>query len=300
MNDDPWDFDSDLLVNGFPPPSSTMHVEFGADSRCARGRSVNEDHYLIIELGRHQQTLLTSLPETAIGPRFEEHGYAMIVADGMGGSGAGETASRLAVTTLLQLALYYGRWNLRVSERIAQEILERADRFYRHVDSAVTFEGVTGSAPDLQTTLTAAFSAGHDVFFAHVGHSRAYLWRAGQLMRLTRDHTLGQRHPSRVSMAPLVDVNATSRDLKHVLTGAMGMADPSRLHIDLERLRLHSDDVVLVCTNGVTDALDESEIADVLKSAVPPAEQSRMLVDRAIESDGRDDATALVGHYHFP
>lgn len=300
MSENGWESDSDLLENGFPPPSSTMRVEFGAQSRRGRTRSENEDNYLIIELGRHQHTLLTSLPETVVGRRFDEFGYAMVVADGMGGNGAGETASRLALVTLVQLVLYYGRWNLRVNERVAREILDRAERFYRHVDSAVTFESVTGSVTGLQTTLTATFGAGQDLFFAHVGHSRAYLFRDGELMRLTRDHTLGRGRVTRIGLAPLVDVNARGRDLKHVLTGSIGMADPSGLHIDLERLRLRDGDVVLVCTNGLTDALDEAEIAEILRSAVPPGELCQTLVDRAIEADGQDDATALIGHYHFP
>jgi protein phosphatase len=101
-------------------------------------------------------------------------------------------------------------------------------------------------------------------------------------------------------MAPLVDVNAAARDLKHVLTNAMGMVEPTSLKIDLERLRLRDRDLILVCTNGVTDALDESDIATILRTSMPPGEQCRSIVDRAIAADGQDDATALIGHFHFP
>jgi len=300
MSEGGWDADSDLLVNGFPPAASTMQVQFGAESRRGRSRGINEDNYLVLEVGRHQQTLLTSLPETLVGRRFDEFGYAMVVADGMGGTGTGDKASQLALATLVQLVRYYGRWNLRINERVAREILDRAERFYRRVDSTITFESTTGPVPGLKTTLTATFGAGQDLFFAHVGHSRAYLLRDGDLMRLTRDHTLGHGRQTRVGMAPLIDVNAGGRDLKHVLTGAMGMADPSSLKIDLERLRLRDGDLILVCTNGVTDALDESDIAKILRTSKPPGEQCRTLVDYAIDSDGQDDATALIGHFHFP
>src|SRR5271156_2518114 len=81
----------------FPPLSSRVTATFGAQSRRGRMRLVNEDHYLVLRLGRYQETLLTSLPEDAIAQRFDEHGYAMVVADGMGGTGAGEAASHLAI-----------------------------------------------------------------------------------------------------------------------------------------------------------------------------------------------------------
>ena len=71
--------------------------------------------------------------------------------------------------------------------------MDRAERFLRHVDSAVVYEGAARGLSQPQTTLTAVFGAGHDLFFAHVGHSRAYLLREGSLLRLTRDHTLSPR-----------------------------------------------------------------------------------------------------------
>src|SRR4051812_27533275 len=81
-----------LTADDFPPPSATVHARFGAQSRRGRSRLVNEDHYLVLRLARNQETLLTSLSDQAIVAPFEEHGYAMVVADGMGGTGTGEAA----------------------------------------------------------------------------------------------------------------------------------------------------------------------------------------------------------------
>src|SRR5437764_1246365 len=81
----------------FPLPSSTVEATFGAHSRRGRSREINEDHYLVFRLGRHQETLLTSLRDQMVAERFDEYGYAMVVADGMGESGGGEAASRLAL-----------------------------------------------------------------------------------------------------------------------------------------------------------------------------------------------------------
>src|SRR5215217_1541500 len=123
------------------PLSSTVQVSFGAQSHLGVGHAVNQDHYAIVELGRSQQTLLTSLPEGAIPARFDERGYAMVVANGIGAPGAGEFASRVAIGTLMHLVLHFGRWNLRVNDEIGREIMERAQRFYRYVDASLLHHG---------------------------------------------------------------------------------------------------------------------------------------------------------------
>lgn len=289
-----------IAAPDFPPLSARVHVDFGAQSRRGLLHSVNEDHYLIIELGRHQKTLLTSLPESVVAKQFDEFGYAMIVADGFGGTGTGESASRLALATLMHLVLHFGKWNLRIDDQIAQEVIARAERFYRHIDSAVVNQSLRGPVPGLQTTLTAVFGAGRDLFFAHVGHSRAYLFRQGTLLRLTHDHTIGRRHASTVPVAALVDVNAAAKDLKHIILETMGMSGGSGPAIDLERFQVDDDDRVLVCTNGLTDMVDEDMIAEVLGMPQPPDEQCRKLIDLAVAAGGDDDVTVLVGHYRVP
>ncbi|PWT82068.1 MAG: hypothetical protein C5B57_09330 [Blastocatellia bacterium] len=283
----------------FPPASATAQVTFGAQSRRGRARAINEDHYVIFRLSRHLETLLTSLPDKATVARFDEYGHVMIVADGIGESGTGEAASRLAISTLVHLVSHFGRWNLRVDDAIAQEIMARAERFYRHVDGAVTYQRRMNAALN-QTTLTAVFGAGHDLFFAHVGHSRAYLLRDRHLLRLTRDHTIGRNGSTTVPVAPLMDVNAAVRDFKHIVTDTIGMTGSSGPTIDLERIRLDDDDRVLVCTNGLTDMVDESRIAEVLASEQSPSDQCQTLVDLAMASEGDDDVTALVARYRIP
>src|SRR6266511_4106282 len=106
--------------------SATVKVEFGGLSHAGKVRPINEDHYLITRLGRDQETLLTNLPAGDVPEHFKESGYAMVVADGMGGVARGEVASRLAISTLAQLGLQFGKWNLRINEKIAREVTERA------------------------------------------------------------------------------------------------------------------------------------------------------------------------------
>ncbi len=288
-----------LQSHEFPPPSTTVEVTYGAQSRRGRSRPINEDHYLVLRLGRHQETLLTSLPDGVVAPRFDEYGYALVVADGMGGTG-GEAASHLAIATLIYLVRNFSKWHLRVDDAIAPEIMARVEWFYRHIDSAVTHQRQTGAVRTGETTLTAAFGAGRDLFFAHVGHSRAYLSRDGQLLRLTRDHTAGRRPPTAMTKAPLVNVNASSQDRAHVLTDTIGMRGPAGPTIDIERLRLFDNDRVLVCTNGLTDVVDEQRIEEVVASEASPDDQCRSLVDLAMTAGGEDDVTALVARYRIP
>jgi PPM family protein phosphatase len=280
-----------------PPLSASVETTFGAQSRRGKSRKVNEDHYMILRLGRHQETLMTSLRDESIEARFDEYGYAMVVADGIGNNGSGEAASRVAMTTLVYLVRYFGKWNLRVDDRTARDMMARAERFYRHVDGAVADQRRREETGE--TTLTATFGAGRDLFFAHVGHSRAYLFRKGQLMRLTRDHTLGAPR-ARLAKAPLVDINRTARDLRHILTDTIGMSGTTGPRIDLERIRLNDGDRVLVCTNGLTDSVDEATIGKALATGQSPDDQCRALIARAFAGGGEDDVTALVAQFRIP
>src|SRR6187401_3012170 len=116
----------DSMPNGDPfmdwpraPLSTTVQVTFGARTRRGRRHARNEDHYLVLSLTRHQETLLTTIPDDLIRTRFDEFGYAMVVADGMGEGGTGEAASHLAIATLVYLVRHFGKWNVRVDDVVA-------------------------------------------------------------------------------------------------------------------------------------------------------------------------------------
>lgn len=291
--------DAFQTLGEFPTLSPSVQVDFGAASNRGHGHEINGDHYLIFRLGRYQETLVTSLAQAPAERRFDESGYVMVVADGMGSPHVGEAASRAAITTLLQLVLYYGKWNLRIDEEIKREMLERANRFLHYVDVSLS-SGTPGDPGErLETSLTATFGAGGDLCFAHVGHSRAYLLRDGQLMRLTRDHTTESGLPRR-SSATLMEVKVTSRDAGHVVTQTLGMGGASGPSIDLGSVRLVDSDIVLLCTNGLTDAIADDVLARVLASNETSAEKSRALIDLATGSKAKDDVTALVAQYRFP
>jgi protein phosphatase len=236
---------------------------------------------------------MTSLPADDVPQRFDEYGYGMVIADGMGC--AGEPASRLAIATLVRLAIEFGRWHVRVTEPIAHEMVDRAERFYRIVDSTLLQASYNGHS-GLRTTLSAVYSAGNELFFAHVGHSRAYLFRDDHLTQLTRDHTLDDERPGN---GLILEVSEGARDQHHIVTKTLGVGGAGRLRLDIERCGLLDGDCVLLCTNGLTDVITDAGIARELRAHSTPEDQSRALVDLAAELGATDDVTAVMAHYRI-
>jgi len=279
----------------FTPPSTRADVEFGTCTDPGRRRTTSDDHFLILRLGRSHETLASSLPAGAVPDRWEEFAYGMVVADGMGPDGP-EIASRLAIAALAQLLLRFGKWNLRVNDRTAWEIVQRAERFYRRVGEMVTDASLQHpSLAGMSTTLTAVYTAGDEMFVSHVGHSRAYLYRNGLLTRLTRDQTLAQRLAESKRITP---TELAASDLRHVLTDALGgrAGEPD---VEIQNYLLMSGDVVLLCTNGLTDVVEDDKIAGVIRAGQGQSldAQSRALVNLALERGGPDNITAVLARY---
>lgn len=279
------------------PLSARMRVEFGTTSHCGNVRTHNEDHFLILRLTRAQDVVATSLAAADLPAPFEEHGYAMLIADGLGKDGAGSMASRVALSTIAHLALHHGRWNVRVDRRIAEELYERAEWFYNRADEAVAAARRSNPAVEnIATALTVAYSAGADLTVAHVGHTRAYLHRRGGLLRLTEDHTI-DRHLTRIGRP--VSVERRGKDLQHILTDAVG-ARGDRPMVEVEQFTLEDGDTVLLCTNGLTDMVPESQIAEVLAARRRSQDQCELLAELALAAGGEDNITVVVAQYSLP
>lgn len=283
-----------LTPDLFPPLTASGTVELAARSRAPAPGQAVEDHYIVLRLGRSQEILLTNLPADSTR-RFDENAYGMVVADGMGQ--AGELASRLAIVALMELAVRYGQWRLRVDDATAHEISGLVHGFYRQIDSALVYANRSRGDAPLQTAMTALLSAGRDLFFVHVGHSRAYLFREGDLMQLTRDHTRAVLRDT--ARQHLVDLTGTASDRHHILTDALG-AGTSDPMVDIERITLADGDVVMLCTNGLTDTIGDDEIAEVLGSSRTVDDQCETLVTRATNAGTGDDVTVLLTRHHLP
>jgi serine/threonine protein phosphatase PrpC len=260
-------------------------------------RTSNEDHYLISRLGRYFETVSTSLPPEDLPARADDATYSLIVADGMGGHAAGEVASRLAIREIVRFALELPDWIVRLDERTTDAAAARSQERIEKLNAMVLAGGQDD--PNLRgmgCTLTVARNLGRVLQIAHVGDSRAYLLRAGQLHRLTRDHTYVQMLVDSGVMSP--EEAATSRS-RHVLVNVVGGSNDG-VHVDVERVPLNSGDRVLLCSDGLTDGVDDDAIRAVLAKASTAADACQALLARALEGKGRDNITVIVAIYTWP
>ena len=279
------------------PPSSLVRVDVAAQSDKGKKRDTNQDHFLVARAGRHLDTLLSNLPEGDLPARFDETGYIAIVADGMGGAAGGEVASRLAITTLINIVLHVPDWILRLDEEHAQKVMQRAASYYRKVNEKLAQEARL--KPELRgmgTTMTGAYSLGDDLFVVHVGDSRAYLYRDGVLRRLTKDHT----HAQMLADAGIIRPEAVgTHRLRHVLTNALGGAE-SEGNAEIHRMRLFDGDRILLCSDGLHDMVADEAIAEILKRERASNPACEALVKSALDNGGKDNVTVIVAGYRIP
>lgn len=282
----------------FQPLSAAIALDVAGISVAGKKQAHNTDHYAVLRLGRMQEMLTTSLSPADVPPRFEEYAYSLLVADGIDSDGTGARASRFALSTLAHLAIRYGKWNVRIGPETAADIMEQGEFLYRQMHDAVAQAGrADANLAGMATSLTLMYIAGADLFFAHVGHSRGFLFRNGVLIQLTMDHTLER----------LISANAALRNMRlearrpnvvdraPTATDAAGRGNPP--DIAIEHVQLWPADRVLLCTNGLTDVVGEEQISDVLASQRRPAEDARRLVDLALENGATDSVTVLLGDY---
>ena len=286
-----------VAVRPFRPFSSLVRIDVSALSHPGRVRPNNEDQFFVTRLTRSLETMLTSLPAGDVPERADEVNYVMVVADGMGGHAAGEVASRMVISALVGLALEVPDWIFTVDEEHAPEIERRARRLVQLVGSALTERGRQDPAlHGMGSTLTGARSLGRDLLIIHVGDSRAYLLRAGRLHRLTRDHTYAQML---VDMGQLGAGDVAGSGMRHILTNVLGGSD-AQVEVDVDLLRLEDRDRLLICSDGLTDLVDDDTIRNTLTGTPTSSEACTQLLQVALERGGRDNVTVIVAAYEFP
>jgi protein phosphatase len=281
-----------------PPMSASagVLVEFGAATDTGRVRPNNEDHYLVVRFGRGMELLRSNLPVGQVPLECGDLGYGMAVADGMGGAAAGELASSLAIVSGLNLALNHPQWTLVVTPEELREHMDRwKDRFHQ-IDAILAARARSDPAlTGMGTTLTVACSVGPHLLLYHVGDSRAYLFRAGRLHQLTRDHTFAQD----LADAGVIDPAAVSaHHLRHVLTRVVGKGAGAAA--DVECLPLADGDQVLLCTDGLNEMVADDQIAAVLARGKSADAACRALVDMALDAGGKDNVTVVLARYAIP
>ncbi len=234
--------------------------------------------------------------EDAFDYKVDESGDEglFIVADGMGGHAAGEVASKITVETVGEFiaatrqkeeATWPFKYNHELhfnSNRLAIAIEKANERVMAAVSAQPWLKG-------MGTTVVAGLLDGKLLSLAHVGDSRAYLFRDGQLSRLTDDHSWVHEQ---VAAGILTEEEAKSHPLKNVVTRALG-GGPS-VSPDLQELSFETGDVFLFCSDGLTTMLSDEEIRDAAAEESDPKKLCDKLVDMANEKGGVDNITVVA------
>jgi len=256
-------------------------------------RPSNEDQFLIAELARTLRIQQTSLPQPTMY-QGRSRGHVFLVADGMGGHAAGEVASALSVEAVEGFVVELLRRFSNLQAADEHGVLADLREAVRQADARI-FEEV-GQHPELAgmgTTLTMAFTSGRRLFVIHAGDSRCYLHRGGTLEQLTEDHTLVAEMARRGEISPQ---EARHHRLRHVVTNVLG-GDRAGVQVDVQRVSLEVGDALLLCSDGLTEMLDDGRIAAVLAAEDDPRQACERLVAEANAAGGKDNVTTVVARF---
>jgi len=206
------------------------------------------------------------------------------LADGMGGAAAGELASQFFADAVVETFAAVG-------QRSEQEIVGLVEKTYRaanerillHVSNNPEHKGM-GCTAELLVFLD------HGYVLGHVGDSRTYLFRSGQLKRLTNDHSVVQ---SQLDQGLINAAEARKHPMRNVILRAVGTNEV--LAFDLIRGRIQLGDLFLLCSDGLTDMVDDAVLREVLGADLPLLQKVDQLVDLANSAGGHDNITVILG-----
>ncbi len=238
-----------------------------------RRRSKNEDAFLV-----------------------EENLGFMIVADGMGGHASGEVASNLAAklcTEQLKRALKTGHvpvfFHVPPNPSLDPRSRILGDCF--KFSNQAVFEAAQKNPENhnMGTTLVAALWLDDKFAVAHVGDSRLYLVRGNKLQQITSDHSFVQEQIDKGLIKP---EEAEKSDLRNMLTRSIGNKDD--VEVDIKEVAVQEEDYVMLCSDGLTKMLDDTQIEAVFKAETDPEKISDTLIARANDAGGGDNITVIV------
>ncbi len=263
------EFSAEELGSALPdePLRVVPRVKFVARSEIGHARENNEDKFDFYE------------PDEE--PLLAARGSVYLVCDGMGGHNAGQIASELAAKQFLHAYYHLGG----TAQEAARHAILQAHHYIAETASKIP------SRYGMGTTLTALILKQDEGILAHVGDSRCYRLREGVFEQLSRDHTLVARL---VEQGIITPEQAKYHPQRNVIRQAVGVADPSEpLEPDIETFALQAGDLYLLCSDGLTDMVDDAEIEAILRDE-PPTRAAWRLVDRALANGGRDNITVVL------
>lgn len=255
-------------------------------------RAENEDQFLLCTVHPHVIVHATSLPDPSeIGQMGQRLATIMLVADGVGGSAAGNRASRIATEAVTRyvassLRCYHdvdATMGVNFEEALRSAALE-AHETVRHEAQEVPDES------GMATTLSLAIVVWPWLYVVQVGDSRCYLCEGGALRQLTRDQTFAQ---DLVEQGVFTAQDAKSSPLNNVLSSAIGASEalPEITRVDVRDRSC----VICVCTDGLTKHVSDAEIERHLATMESAEQVARALLQLALDRGGTDNITLVVG-----
>ena len=212
-----------------------------------------------------------------------------VLADGMGGYNAGEVASDMAVRQVhafIQDARANDGKTPR-SDSATRQCLQEAAQSANH--QVFVAANSTPAYQGMGTTLVTALFEARQVWIGHIGDSRAYRWRDGRLEQLSRDHSLLQEQ---IDAGLLTPEEATYSMHRNLVTRALGVEEEVELEIHSHPLQ--TGDVVLLCSDGLSDMLPDTAIAQVMRTSDNLESLGQALVAAANEAGGRDNIAVIL------
>jgi len=222
----------------------------------------------------------------------EEKGV-LVVADGMGGHASGEVASKMAIDIIRDSFIATGGENEPIIGKYDDDYSEVTNRIgsaMRLANLAIYEASQSDSRwQGMGTTIAAVVINNKRLSIAHVGDSRIYLIRAGDIAQLTDDHTLVYEQVKREIMTK---EEADVSEMKNLLTRAVGIRQD--VEIDLDELTLADGDILVLCTDGLSSMVTDDDILSAVTSSENPSAACERLVDMANDNGGQDNITVIV------
>lgn len=259
-----------------------MKVEVFGRTDVGRARPGNEDAFLVADLTDPYALRHSGVLERKVG----QCGVLLVVADGMGGMAAGEVASGMATDTIYAHLTEPSRQKATEPRRFAERLQEALETANGDIhDYALAHPELRG----MGTTATAAGFLGDSVYVAHVGDSRAYLVRDRRIRQLTQDQSLTQQL---LETGELPATEAAQSNQRHVILQALGPA--THVSVAMTRQQVQREDVLVLCSDGLSSAVSSSEIAGVVSAEAEVCAACDRLISLANERGGPDNITIIL------
>ena len=253
-----------------------IKIESAAITHVGLVRGNNEDNYYVNGKYKVNNNIATE----GYKDTSKRDSYLYAVCDGMGGENLGEVASMIAVETLAD----YQSTDI---QRTVKDYIKRANKYI--CDEIIKNNGVRSG-----TTLALLYICDNKAVSYNVGDSRVYLLRKGDLYLMSEDHTEAQQM---VNMGLLDEEDAENHSSRNVLTQYLGIFPEEHIvepYISQE-IKIKKKDIFLLCSDGVTDMIDNDDIGEILTSKnTDTVELAKQLAAAAQTHGGRDNATVVV------